>query len=384
MLGIFKKLSIILLITIFFQPLMIAGAQDFDVNASQAIIMEASTGQVLYAKNIDDRVEPASLVKLMSMLLIMEAIEGGEIELDDVVMTSENAASKGGSQIWLEPGERMTVETLLKTVAVVSANDSTVALAEYIAGTEDNFVRLMNERAEELGLENTQFANSTGLPTDRGEQYISLRDAAEIGRLLVEYQLVLDLSSIWIEYIREGASMLRNTNDLIHHYPGADGLKTGWTSTSGYHLLGTVDRDGFRLLSGVLGTDSNQIRMEEVIKLLNYGFRAFEFAQLVEEGENMGEIELPLGIEEEVEVISSKSLEVVIQRGRRGEISQSIESHDISAPVEKGQELGELVFMQEERELGRVPLLAAEDVRRAGLWTRFMRWLRGLMLSLFR
>lgn len=359
-----------------------AQAWAFDVNASQAILMEAATGQVLFEKNMHQPVEPASLVKLMSMILIMEALERGEASLDDQVVTSQAAASKGGSQIWLEPGETMSVATLLKTITVVSANDSTVALGEYIAGTEDNFVRLMNSRAQEFGLENTNFSNSTGLPTDRGEQYISAYDAALLARELVQYPLILELSSIWVDYIRDGRSMLKNTNDLINHYSGADGIKTGWTSTSGFHLIGTVERDGFRLIGGVLGSGSNQERVEEVSRLLDYGFRAFQYETLARKGDVVATVHLPQGVTQEVEVLASDELSVVIHRGMRDLITKEIVEIKSSAPVEKGEELAELVVYQEGEEIGRISLQAAEDVKRANLWVRFIRWIRNLITGL--
>lgn len=362
--------------------LAMAQLQAFDVNASQAILLEANTGQVLFEKNIHDRVEPASLVKLMSMILYMEALERGEASLDDLVVASQAAAAKGGSQIWLEPGETMSVETLLKTITVVSANDSTVALAEYIAGTEDNFVRLMNNRAQEFELENTNFLNSTGLPTDRGEQYISAYDAAFLARELLQYPLIIELSSIWVDYIRDGRSMLKNTNDLINRYPGADGIKTGWTSTSGFHLVGTVEREGFRLIAGVLGSETNQERVEEVSRLLDYGFRAFQNEILARQGEVVAVVSLPRGVQQEVDVLAKEDLSVVIHRGMRDLITKEIVEKEVSAPIKRGDELAELVVYQEGEEMGRIPLLAAEDVNRASLWTRFIRWIQGLITSL--
>lgn len=371
-----------LVLVIFILGIGMAKAQDFDVNASNAILLEANTGQILFEKNIHEQMEPASLVKLMSMILIMEAIEKGEASLDDVVVTSVTAASKGGSQIWLEPGEAMDVKTLLKTITVVSANDSTVALGEYIAGTEENFVRLMNNRAQEMGLENTYFSNSTGLPPDWGEQYISIYDAAMMARELIEYPLILDLSSIWLDYIRDGNSMLRNTNRLIQQYPGADGIKTGWTSTSGYHLIGTVERDGFRLIAGVLGTETDQARIEQVSRLLDYGFRVYQLEKVAVEGEVVATISLPQGVLEEIDIKAGRDLDIVIHRGMRDLITTEIQEKGISAPVKAGEELAEMIVFQEGREIGRTPLLATEDVNKANIWIRFIRWFRSLITNL--
>lgn len=379
----YRRFVVFFLLILLFKPgVSMAQLRAFDVNASQAILMEANTGQILFEKNIHEQVEPASLVKLMSMILIMEAIEKGEANLDDKVVTSQAASSKGGSQIWLEPGEIMDVKTLLKTITVVSANDSTVALGEYIAGTEANFVRIMNNRAQEMGLENTYFINSTGLPTDMGDQYISAYDAAVMARELLQYPIILDLSSIWLDYIRDGRSMLRNTNSLINHYPGADGIKTGWTSTSGYHLVGTVEREGFRLIAGVLGAESDQERIEEVSRLLDYGFRVYQLETVAVEGEVVTTIPLPKGVEEEVEVVVGRELSVVIHRGMRDLITKEIIEKDNVAPVEKGEELAEMIFYQEGEYIGRIPLLAAEEVPRASLWTRLIRWFRNLITSL--
>lgn len=377
-------LLISLLLLLFFQRASFAQTRDFDVNASQAILIEANTGQILFEKNIHEQVEPASLVKLMSMILIMESIEKGEASLDDVVVASHVAASKGGSQIWLEPGESMDVKTLLKTITVVSANDSTVALGEYIAGTEENFVRLMNNKAQEMGLKNTFFSNSTGLPPDFGEHYISVYDAVIMAKELLQYPLILELSSIWLDYIRDGKSMLRNTNRLINHYPGADGIKTGWTSTSGYHLIGTVERDGFRLLAGVLGAESDQHRLEEVSRLLDYGFRVYQLERLAEEGEVVAKISLPQGAQEEIEVSAGEELAVVIHRGMRDLITKEIQEKGIGAPVKAGEEVAEMVVFQEGEEIGRIPLLSTEDVSRANLWTRFIRWVRRIITNLLR
>ncbi|SJZ74082.1 D-alanyl-D-alanine carboxypeptidase family protein [Selenihalanaerobacter shriftii] len=360
-------------------------AAGFDVKADSAILIEAKTGQVLFTKNVNRELPPASMTKIMTLLLSMEAIDSGQITLDDTVITSEFASSMGGSQIYLAPKEKMDVETLLKSIAIASANDACVAISEYIGGTEGSFVEMMNQKVKELGLEHTNFKNSTGLPTDSGKHYSSAKDMAIMARELVNnHPKVLEWTNIWIDKIRDGEFTLYNTNGLIDYYPGADGLKTGWTDEAGYCLTATANRDDMRLISVVMKTDSKEARIEESAKLLSYGFSRFTLERMVKKGEDIGKVQVKEGKKLEVGVEAAADLQTVVQAGGN-EIERKIEIDKVvKAPVKKGQILGEVVLIQSEKRLGSVKLVAKESVERAGILTRLIRMIKEFLLSFFK
>ncbi|MCK8824909.1 D-alanyl-D-alanine carboxypeptidase family protein [Fuchsiella alkaliacetigena] len=380
-LKLWKNLSISILLLIIL--LLSYPAFAFEVEAETALLMEVETGQVLFSKNAHDGLPPASMTKIMTMLLTMEALEEGYIDLEEEVVTSRRAASKGGSQIYLSAGERMPVQTLLEAVAIASANDATVALSEHVAGSKEEFVRMMNRRAEQLGMNNTKFVNTTGLPVVGGNHYASAYDIALMSReLILNYPEVLDWTAIWMDEIRDGEFILYNTNKLLRRYPGVDGLKTGWTTEAGYSLAATATRDGRRLISVIMKTDSEEERLEESAKLLNYGFRRFNVEDIVSKGELVGEVEVQEGKQPVVNLETANDLRRSVLVGSRDEIEREIVvDENITAPVEKGKVLGELILSNQNEELGRVELVAAEEVEQLGFLARLLRRARELILG---
>lgn len=354
----------------------------FDIPAPTAILIEAETGRVLWEKEADLQTEPASLVKLMTMLLTFEAVEEGLATWNDRVTTSAYAASVGGSTAYLSRGETFTLREMMEAIAIASANDATVAVAEFLAGTEEAFVEAMNRRARELGMTNTVYINSDGLPPrddQNGRNLTTARDVAILARYLVNrFPEVLEWSSTWQKVFRERPRfVLTNTNRLITRYPGADGLKTGYTSTAGYNLVATAQRDGLRLISVVLRTESDQARIEQTERLLDFGFRNFHRVNAAAEGEPVGEIRVPDGNPERVPVKASAALTVVARRGEERLLQRRLEARpDLKAPVAAGDVVGDLVVTVDGQELGRVPVVAQQDVAQAGLVVNLWRRLR--------
>ncbi|AZR74574.1 D-alanyl-D-alanine carboxypeptidase [Anoxybacter fermentans] len=357
-------------------------AVEFDIPAKSAILIDAKTGQVLYEKEAHKKLPPASITKIMTLLLAMEAIERGEASLNDMVSISKRAESMGGSQIYLSTRDRLPLKTLLKAITVASANDACVAVAEYLGGTEENFVRMMNKRARELGMVNTHFVNSTGLPAEN--HYTTAYDISLMARELIKYKEIRKWARIWHETIQlhDGKRSITNTNTLIKSYPGIDGLKTGHTSEAGYCLVASVERDGFRLISVVMNTASEQQRNEASARLLDYGFRVFEHKVVVKENETVKDIPIQKGKKQTVDAYTAKSLQVVVFKGTSNQLRREIKPLGKSAPISKGEKVGELIVYQGEKELGRVDLLASEDVEKANIFILFFRWLWKLILDL--
>ncbi|HLV08753.1 MAG TPA: D-alanyl-D-alanine carboxypeptidase family protein [Halanaerobiales bacterium] len=380
------KNTFLLLILFCFLITMTLRAQDFDLAVETAILVDAESGQVLYEKNSDQKMAPASITKIMALLIAMEEIEKGEISLDDEVTISQYADSMGGSQIFLAAGTRVKLKDLLKAVTIASANDASVAVAEAVAGTYSNFISWMNRKAEELGMSNTHFENSTGLPVEYGEHYTTARDITIMARELVRYPQVLEWASIWVDYLelpgRE--AMLVNTNRLINHYPGMDGLKTGHTSEAGFCLAATAKRNDLRLISVVMKADTEQEREDMTVRLLDYGFNAFNREQVVKKGDQVQNIEVPEGKKTVTSAEAANDLYVVIKRGTRGNLEKEvILNTDLKAPLAQGEVLGKIVITQDEKKMAEVNILATEDIERAGFFTRiwrgFVSWLGGLM-----
>lgn len=354
----------------------------FDVTVSSALLLDVGTGQVLYAKNIHEAHPPASLSKLMALLLIFEALKAGRARLEDPVRTSATAASMGGSQVWLEAGETRSLKEMIEAIAIASANDATVAVAEYLAGTEEAFVRAMNRRAQELGLEGTHFANSTGLPRDGADQNrMTAADAARIARELVTaHPEVLEYTRVWRTVFRKEPRFdLVNTNRLIQVYEGTDGLKTGHTTEAGWHLVATAKRGDRRLIAVLLQAKSDQERVEQAARLLDYGFSAFRPLVAVREGEKVGSITVAGGVPERVDVLAAQDLEVLAPRlGEQLLDRKILPAEGLQPPLAAGDRVGLLAVTLDGQELGRVPVVAATSVARAGLGTRILRWLGGL------
>ncbi len=352
-------------------------ASDFGVPS--CILTEASTGKVLYEYNPDEKLPPASVTKIMTLLLVMEAIDDGRLGWDEMVQTSEYAASMGGSQVYLEPGEEMSVSEMVKCVVVSSANDAAVALAEKIAGTEENFIAKMNERAAELGMNNTTFKNTNGLDDTVEGHLTTSRDIAIMSReLITKHPKILEFSSIWMDTIRNGAFGLTNTNRLIRFYRGANGLKTGSTSKAKFCISATAERDGMELIAVIMAAETRDVRNEAAKKLLDYGFANWEVAKLDCEP---GEIAVLGGLSDSVGLVCEGGT-AVVTKGSAAKVERVIELPEkISAPVEAGGEIGRVRFLLEGEEIGNLPVTAVESVKKIGFTELFGRFLAKLTLA---
>lgn len=355
-----------------------AANKSFDGFESKAyILIDAATGQVLCEKNSHERLPIASITKVMSMLLIMEAVDSGKIKLDDIVTASEYASGMGGSQAYIEPGEQYSVRDALKAVAMHSANDVTVSLAELICGSEEAFVVMMNEKVEELGMKNTRFLDCTGL-TDEGH-YSSAYDVAVMSRELVtKHPMILEFTSVWMDSFRGGEFELTNTNKLVRFYNGADGLKTGFTRAAGHCLSATATRNNMRLISVVLGGSDSNSRFAQSRKLLDHGFANYESRKVNEKGGEVREVVIKKGLENMVKAVYADDLSLLLARGQKDKVKREIRVlKSIAAPVKKGQKIGEVIYKVDENEIGRMDLVCDRDVGRASFAKMFKRLFTG-------
>ncbi len=344
------------------------------INAKSGILMEASTGEVLYEQNANERLQIASVTKVMTMLLIMEAIDSGKISLDDMVTTSEYAASMGGSQVFLEAGEQMSVNDMLKAIAVASGNDAAVAMAEFISGSEGAFVEKMNKRASELGCENTHFINCNGLD-ETPEHYSSARDVARISQELLKHTKIFDYTTIWMDSLRNGSFGLSNTNKLIRFYNGANGLKTGSTSTAKYCLSATALRDGMQLIAVIICAPSTKDRFSSASALLDYGFANYEVASNEDLSVAVPYVRVVGGVKEQIAPKVSGS-GFVVKKGNKSKLETRFEMEEsVSAPVEDGQKLGEIIYTIDGEEVTRRDVCATERVDKINAVQIFLRCL---------
>ncbi|WP_041607609.1 D-alanyl-D-alanine carboxypeptidase family protein [Halobacteroides halobius] len=378
-----KKVVILILIVVLSS--LPAYAQGVKINAKSAVLMDAQTGQVLFSKNKNLELPPASITKIMTILLTMEAVDANRVSLDDKVTVSSLAESMGGSQIWLAAGEKLTLKELLKAVIIPSANDACVALAEYIGGTERNFVRMMNQKAKELGLKHTNFINSTGLPVDHGKHYSSAYDIALMAReLITKHKKVLKWTSKRVDYIKNGTIPLYTTNDLIGYYPDANGLKTGWTEEAGYCLAGTATRGETTLIAVVMGTKSDKARVAETAKLLDYGFNAFHTVRLINAGVEVNQVKVKKGKKLKVPVETAREFSALIKLGTKDQVKRKFKINEkLIAPVKKGAVVGKVLFLQQGKKLGEVKLITTKEVKKAGFFTIIFRWLKNFVMSYF-
>lgn len=336
-----------------------------EISAPSAILMEKVTGDVIYEKNSHERMPPASVTKVMTMLLIVEAIERGEISLEDTVTASERAASFGGSCVYLEEGEKMSVDEMLKCIAVVSANDCAVAMAEHLCGSEQAFVKRMNERASELGLKDTNFKNCTGLFED-DEHYTSAYDIAVMSRELISHELIKDYTTIWIDSIRGGEFGLSNTNKLVYYYDGCTGLKTGFTERAMYCLSATAMRDGIEFIAVVMHADTIDARNNDAKALLSFGFANYKLLPL-RASEVLPPVRVSLGTADSVQPVYDSAEAVLVAKNSVGDVSYEIDlPESVSAPIEQGQRLGTLRLVSGDKTVREVPLVADAAVDRAG------------------
>ena len=333
----------------------------FDVNAKSAVLMEAGTGRVLYAKNPNEALPPASVTKVMTLLLVMEAIDSGNLSLTDTVTVSEYAASMGGSQVFLEPFEEMSVEDMLKSVVVSSANDAAVALCEKVGGSEEAFVKMMNERAAELGMENTNFENVTGLDDDTVNHTISAYDIALVSReLITKHPLILNYSSIWMDTIRDGAFGLSNTNRLIRFYSGATGLKTGSTSKAGFCISATASRDGMDLIAVIMGSESRDIRNAAATQLLDWGFA--NYCVFTDEGGEGEEVRVTGGVSSSVGTFIDP-VSVLLPKGSDKKIEKKFSYNEsCAAPVKEGDSLGTVTYELDGETVASAEIRACADI----------------------
>lgn len=348
-----------------------------EVAAKSAVLLETSTGKVLFEQNPDERLAPASVTKIMSLLLVMEAIDAGKFDLETQVSASDHACSMGGSQIWLEPGETMSVDELLKAAVIASANDATVALAELVSGTEDTFVSQMNARAAQLGMVNTTFINSTGLDADG--HLTTAKDIALMSAELLKHDLIKNYSTVWMDTLRDGSSELVNTNKLVRFYEGATGLKTGTTSTAGHCLSGSASRNGMELVSVVMGAESSKDRFNSARQLLDFGFANWSLVSLGGSGA-VGSVPVTGGMSGSVTAVRNGTLSALVPKGREGEVVESLSMlESAEAPVTAGQELGEIILTLDGAEIGRLSVIASESVEKMTFLSAFGR----LLLTLF-
>ena len=342
-----------------------------EISAPSAILMEKSSGEIIYTKNAHEKLPPASVTKVMTMLLIVEAIENGDIALTDIVTASKRAASFGGSCVFLEEGEQMTVDEMLKCITVVSANDCAVAMSEYLCGTEQAFVQRMNERASELGLTDTHFTNCTGL-FDDDNHYTTAYDLAVMSRELIRHDLIKNYSTIWMDSIRGGEFGLSNTNKLVYYYEGCTGLKTGFTSLAMYCLTATAERDGVEYIAVIMHADSIDSRNEDAKTLLSYAFANYTLCSL-RSPDVLPPVTVKLGGADSVQPVYDGAEAMLIPRQGSGETSYSVDlPSEVSAPVKAGQKLGTLTVTTGGGEEYIVPLVAANDVPAASLGQIFL------------
>ena len=350
------------------------------VNCGAAVLMEKETGTILYEQNSHDKLEPASVTKIMTLLLVMEAIDSGRISLDQTVSISARAVSMGGSQIWLKEGEQMTVRDLLKAVAVVSANDGAVALAELVAGSEEGFVALMDQRAKELGMADTTFVNCTGLPA--AGHLTSAHDIALMSRELIRsHPSIREYTTIWMDSLRDGAFQLTNTNKLIRFYDGATGLKTGSTDSALYCLSATAERSGMELIAVVLKSPTSQERFDAARALLDYGFANYTLMDVYPD-QALPPIDVLLGEADCVQPVLSQSSRILVDKAQLNSVTSQINlCENVEAPVEAGQKLGEMVVTVDGQVLQTIPIVAERAVDRLTVPGIFLRFLDRLFMA---
>lgn len=342
------------------------GNTDLGLNAKSAILMEESTGNILYESNPDERLPIASVTKVMTMLLIMEAVDSGKISLDDMVTVSENAMSYGGSTMFLETGEQLTVNDMLKGIAVASANDGCVAMAEHLAGSESAFVDMMNEKAKKLGMENTHFMNTNGL--DEDDHYSSARDVAIMSRELMKHETIFNYTSIWMDTLRGGKFQLANTNKLIRFYDGANGLKTGSTSKALCCLSAAAKRNDMQLIAVVLGAPTSAERFASAKSLLDYGFANYAVNTQITAGDEVQKIAVEKGVDKEVGVVAGDSCSTLVKKGQEDNITKEIKIDEtITAPIEAGQKIGTMTISRDGEVIADIDLNASSAVEKKGI-----------------
>jgi len=351
-------------------------ADDIDIAVPSAILIEKETGTVIYEKNADEQLSPASVTKIMTILLIVEEIENGTLSLDDVVTTSQTAASMGGSQIFLEEGEQMSVHEMLKSIVVASANDACVAMAEHLSGTESAFVARMNEKAAELGMTNTTFINCTGLPVDDSENLTTARDISIMSQAVISHEMIKEYTTIWMDSVRNGEFGLSNTNKLIFYYEGATGLKTGFTQKAMYCLSATAERDGVEYIAVIMHGETSNDRFESAKTLLNYAFANYTLLD-VQPDEVLQPIAVELGEVDYVQPVLEDSDGLLLEKTAAANITKIVEMDEsVTAPIEAGDKVGTLTVYDGDTEITRISIVAGDSVAKitwGQIFGKFMR-----------
>jgi D-alanyl-D-alanine carboxypeptidase (penicillin-binding protein 5/6) len=352
--------------------------KDLGLTAKSAVLMNTDTGDILYSLNENDRLPEASMTKVMTLLLVMEAIDSGKITFEDMVSCSEHASSMGGTQIYLEPGEQMTVRDLIKSTVVASANDAAVALGEYVAGSHEMFVTMMNDKARDLGMKNTSYKNCTGL--DAEGHLTSALDVAIVSRELLKHESILEYTQIWMDSVRNGEFTLSNTNKLIKQYKGANGLKTGTTSQAGCCVTASAERDGMKLIAVVMGTPNSKSRFGDATKLLDYGFANWELADVESYKPELSDVSVIGGVDKSLPAECGMSGYIVIPKGQKDAVVMTSEiAEDVSAPVEQGECVGKITLSIDDKILGEYNVVTSKATEKVTFGTSFKFLLRGLL-----
>lgn len=363
----------------------IYAADNLEINAKSAILMDYNTGEIIYEKKSHDRLPPASISKIMTLLLGMEALESGKISLDDEVRISSHASRMGGSQLWLEEGEIQTVEDLFKAICLRSANDASVALAEHIAGSEMTFVKMMNDKAKELGMDNSNFTNATGLPHE--DNYVSAYDVAKMSRELLKHKKIHDWLTTYMDEIKVGKKKdkiqsLVNTNRLIIDYDGTTGIKTGSTNEAGFCLSASAKRGNLQLIAVVMGCETSKIRFEESIRLLDYGFANYDSIPIGKKNEVMAKVLVHKGKDEYIEAVLERDGYILVPKGKDTNISKEIILPEfIESPVEQGEEIGYLIVNLDGKEVDKIRLITKHSIEKANLTEMFKKVLKSLLIN---
>ena len=360
-------LSVILTLT----PFCAFAKQNDEIKAKSAVLMCMDTGDVIYQKNEKEHLSPASVTKIMTILLVLEALDDGKIKLDDKVTASADAVEMGGSQIWLEQGEVMTVDELLKAVIIASANDACTALGEYVGGSSSGFVKMMNERAKELGCNDTNFENCNGLDDTATNHYSCAYDLALISREVMKHKAVEKYSTVWLDSLRGGKTELNNTNKLVNAYNGITGLKTGTTSNAGFCVSATARRDGMSLVAVVLGSDTSEDRFEAAAKLLDKGFAECEIIKPDIDKRKIKEVKVSGGEVKLLKPVAPATDKFLVKKGSRNVSYKYSTVTKVTAPVKKGDKLGKISVMSDKTKIGEIALIAPEDVPRIQLFSIF-------------
>lgn len=378
-----KKVLFLFLTILLVLPYNVFASNELATNSKSAILIESTTGKIIYEKNSHEKLAPASMTKIMSMLLIMENIEKGTIKWNDKVTASKNASGMGGSQILLEEGEVMSVKDLFKGIAVASGNDAIVAMAEYISGSEKEFVKLMNKKAKELGLKDTVFKNPHGL--DVANHYSSAYDMAIIAKELLKYEEVLKYTSIYEDYLRKGTERelwLVNTNKLVRFNKLVDGLKTGYTKEAGYCLTATAKKDNIRLISVVMGEPDPNTRNNETTELLNYGFAKYKATKIIKKHMTVKKINMEKAKEEKIDLITKNEYSIITLKTKKiGKITYDMNLKSIELPIKKGNVLGKLIIKENGKEIMKIDLTTKKDIKKASIFTLYKRYLKSILIG---